>query len=91
MFRYDTVHILDNRHLLFASAAGHDLWLNTLRAPCVGMRRGMALAFELRGNRICALDRVGAAGGYSPSCSLGEFQGVTDPQVRMIQAAVQPR
>ncbi len=94
-FQYDQVEILDGRHLLFESNTGDDVWLNTLRQSCPGLRRDDVLAFEMNGNRLCSLDTATVMERFlfwqrsGPTCSLGEFQELTDAQASLLREALE--
>lgn len=93
-FEYDSIEVLDDRHLLFSNAAGTKAWINMLRNRCAALGRNATLSFEMRGNRVCSLDtaRVLARFVYGnqigPTCSLGEFEEVTAAQVEVIRRAL---
>lgn len=92
-FAYDSVEVLDDRHLLFSNAAGTELWINELRNRCRALARNAALAFDMRGNRVCSLDtarvlaQVVFGRPIGPTCSLGEFEQLTAAQVEIIRRA----
>lgn len=94
-FRYDSVEVLDDRHLLFKSPQGDKSWLNTLRQRCPGLRPDDTLYFELRDNRVCSLDMVSVVDRafffwerMGPTCGLGEFHELTAPQAQLIREAM---
>lgn len=101
-FAYRDFDPIGDRYLLF-EGRGDKLWLNELRGRCPGLRRSDALAFEMRGNRICDLDRFKIADWFLWSryrrwpwdwldgvpCTLGSFQPVTPEQVEALRAALQ--
>ncbi len=94
---YDSVKILDRHRLLF-SGIGGKYWLNQLRAPCVGMRRNDTLVFRLHSSQVCSLDSFSAVNDpwwwfnrTSGLCMLGEFQPVTEHQVRLLEEALRVR
>jgi hypothetical protein len=94
---YDSVKILDRHRLLFSGIGGKH-WLNHLRAPCVGMRRNDTLVFRLHGSQVCSLDSFSAVNDpwwwfnrTSGLCMLGEFQPVTEHQVRLLEEALRVR
>lgn len=94
-FRYDTVEVLDEQHLLFKSRQGDKYWLNKLRQRCAGLRPNDTLYFELRDNRVCSLDMVSVVDRTfffwqrtGPSCGLGEFHELTEPQAQLIREAM---
>jgi hypothetical protein len=97
-YKFDRVEFLDNEHVLFIGRGGK-AWLNTLRAPCVGLRRRDIPRFEYRGaNQLCNLDTfVGLDSNFSgfsrssASCALGSFQPVTQEQVALLKATVESR
>lgn len=91
---YDSVEVLDTRHVLF-KGRGERLWVNTLRNACVGLRKRDVLQFDVRGSQICNLDTFTAVSNAlfgwqrtSATCSLGDFSPVTAEQVAMIEAAL---
>lgn len=89
--QYNRVEVLDERHLLFSGR--NDVWLNTLRSRCPGLRRHDTLLFERRGNRLCSLDRAEVMRRFlfwertGPVCSLGEFHQLTEGQAELIREA----
>jgi hypothetical protein len=94
-FQYHSVDVLDNEHVVFKGSGGK-LWLNTLRTPCIGLRRRDVLRFELRGSQLCNLDdfvaidptrSIGARS--SATCALGDFEPITKEQVTLIKAALE--
>ncbi len=90
--QYDSVDILDDRHLVF-KGMGDRIWVNELRRRCIGMHRRDVLQFEMHANRVCDLDTFqaftpGLGGIRSGSCSLGRFEPVTAAQLEAMRAAV---
>jgi hypothetical protein len=92
--QYDSIDVLDNRHVVF-KGRGDRLWVNTLRAPCVGLRRRDVLKFEMRGRQLCNLDDFVAinpsrflGAETSAHCVLGDFAPITEEQVALIKDAV---
>ena len=53
-YKFDRVEFLDNEHVLFIGRGGK-AWLNTLRAPCVGLRRRDIPSFEYRGAKFAKM------------------------------------
>ena len=94
-FQYDQVEVLDQQHLLFQSNTGQEVWLNTLRTRCPGLRDDDVLAFEMTGNRLCSLDTATVMERFlfwqrtGPTCSLGEFQELTEAQAELLREALQ--
>lgn len=94
-FEYDQVEVLDQQHLLFESNTGQELWLNTLRTACPGLREDDVLAFEMTGNRLCSLDTATVMERFlfwqrtGPTCSLGEFQQLTEGQAELVREALE--
>lgn len=94
-FEYDRVEVLDQQHLLFESNTGRQVWLNTLRTKCPGLREDDVLAFEMRGNRLCSLDTATVMERFlfwqrtGPTCSLGEFQQLTEGQAALLREALE--
>lgn len=92
-FEYDTVEVLDERHLLFKDEPGGEKWLNTLRSRCPGLHRNDTLLFEKTGNRLCNLDTAEVVERFlfwrrtGPVCSLGEFHELTENQANLIREA----
>lgn len=89
---YDQVDVLDDQHVVFRGR-GDELWLNTLRSRCVGLRPNDVLQFRLRDNRLCELDNFEGVSSFmwgmrSGICTLGSFSPVTQDQVDAIEAAV---
>lgn len=80
---YDVVRVVDDQHLLFSDTHGTEVWVNTLRSPCTGLRPGNRLHFDMSGQRLCSTDTativqqlvIGPRAG--PACSLGEFHEIT--------------
>jgi len=94
-FEYDQVEILDDQHLLFESNTGQEVWLNTLRNRCPGLRKDDVLAFDMNGNRLCSLDTATVMERFlfwqrtGPTCSLGEFQQLTEAQSSVVRDALE--
>jgi hypothetical protein len=97
-YRFDSVDIIDDSHVLFRRRG--KAWLNTLRRPCIGLRRRDVPQFEYRASssQLCNLDSFVAIdssfSGFhrtSASCALGDFQPVTREQVALIKATVESR
>jgi|TARA_B100000315_G_scaffold198786_1_gene190431 hypothetical protein len=99
---YRDFRVLDNRHIVFEGRHG-ELWINTLRMRCHDLRGTDVLrvksTFDM--GRICDMDTFEAGewfdypwygrwrrGRATASCSLGEFQQVTEAQVAAIGAAL---
>jgi hypothetical protein len=96
-YQYDSVEVLDNQHVVF-KGRGKKLWLNTLRARCVGLRRRDILQFELRGSQLCNLDDFVAIDytmyfgmETSAKCVLGNFTSITEEQIALIKDAVEKK
>lgn len=91
-FEYDSIEILDDQHVLFKDR--NDVWLNKLRARCPGLRRNDVLAFDMRGSRLCSLDTATVLDRFlfwqrsGPTCALGEFQQLTEPQAQLLREAM---
>ncbi len=95
--QYDSVEVLDSQHVVF-KGRGKRLWLNTLRARCVGLRRRDVLQFELRGNQLCNLDdfvaidhNVFSGTQTSAKCVLGDLTKITEEQIALIKATVEKK
>ena len=96
-YSYHSVDILDNKHVVF-KGRGDNIWINTLRAPCLGLRRRDVLQFELRTSQLCNLDdfssvNYGVSGGFktSATCVLGDSAPVTAEQVDLIKATMEKK
>lgn len=103
-FAYRNFEPLGDRYVVFEGPADQ-LWLNELRGRCPGLSRSSALAFEMEGNQICALDRFKITDWFELSrfrrwpwewldgipCTLGKFQPVSAEQVESIRATLQAR
>ena len=91
------VEVVNPDLLLFHG--GRDLvWLNRLRQSCSGLHRGHALAFEMRGDRLCELDTVSDTGPFDEPlwpvgarCSLGKFEPVSPEQARLLKTGLARR
>ena len=89
---------LGDRHILFRGRQGR-LWVNSLRARCLGLNRDGIFVFEPNaGRRYCDMDRfsvVDRVGGMraaaAPNCTLGEFKPVTEDQVEEIRNRLEMR
>jgi hypothetical protein len=91
---YRTVEILDRRHLLFIGMRD-DLWLNQLRADCVGLRRDSVLIFETQQDGVCDLDsfrgvprNASMNGDFGAHCTLGHFERITPEQAGQLRIAL---
>ena len=92
--QYNRVEVLDRQHLLFWGR-GDKAWLNRLRSPCVGLRRGATLVLELTTNRPCNLDSVTAVESsfrfwrrVSATCGLGPFEPISHAQGKALKDAL---
>ncbi len=95
VYSYNSVDILDNRHVVFKGTGGR-LWLNRLRNRCTGLRRNDTLKFDVRASQLCSLDTFEAISlnvvgptRTSATCSLGEFMPITKEQLDGIKAALE--
>ena len=91
-FSYRSIEVLDDRHVLFRGA-GDNVWLNTLRNRCIGLRPNETLRFSLRDNRVCDMDSFEAvdfqfAGRISGKCTLGPFSRVSPEQAEALALAL---
>jgi hypothetical protein len=90
-FEYDSVDIIDERHLLF-HGLGDDMWINQLRADCPGLHDSDTLLFELHSSRVCSLDIVRRVDrmlfwwNKGPMCSLGKFYEVSPTLAQSLDA-----
>lgn len=91
---YESVEILDHRHLLFHGLSKELLWLNRLGSGCAGLKPGMALEFDTQGEQVCAGDMVQGIErtfyfweDMTYSCALGEFEPVTEGQAQAVKDA----
>jgi hypothetical protein len=96
-YKYHSVDVLDNQHVVFRGR-GDNIWMNTLRAPCLGLHRRDVLQFELRTSQLCNLDdfvavEYGISVGMktSATCVLGDFAPVTAEQVALIKATMEKK
>lgn len=94
VYSYNSVDILDNRHVVFEGTGGK-LWLNRLRNRCTGLRRNDTLKFDVRTSQLCSLDTFEAISlnvvgptRTSATCSLGEFMPISKEQLDGIKAAL---
>lgn len=92
--QYNRVEVLDRQNLLFWGRSDR-AWLNRLRVPCVGLRRGATLVLELATSRPCNLDSVTAVESSlrfwrraSATCGLGQFEPITHAQARALKDAL---
>ena len=94
-YSYDSVEILDNRHVVFKGTA-NKLWLNRLRTRCTGLRRNDTLKFDVRNSQLCSLDsfqaislNISGVTRTSATCSLGNFTPITREQLDNVKAALE--
>ena len=96
---YQSVEILDRRHLLFVGSRDGSLWLNQLRMDCIGLRRDSVLIFEMHQDSLCDLDNfrgmardatMSNAFGFA-HCTLGNFERVTPWQAGQLRMALAKR
>jgi len=92
-FEYDTMEVLDDQHVIF-EGRGDNVWLNTLRSRCIGLRRDSVPVIRLRDSQLCDLDTfqardsmLGVWSRTSANCSLGTFSRITPEQADAIRAA----
>jgi len=89
---YESVEILDARHLLFIGRRDM-VWLNQLHFDCVGLRKDSVLVFEMQQGSLCELDRFHGAprfalpGDFSAHCTLGRFEPITGAQADVLRDA----
>lgn len=91
---YQSIEILDRRHLLFVGSRD-DLWLNQLRMDCIGLQRDSVLVFDMRQASLCDLDSFhgvarNASGGDfgNAHCTLGHFERITPQQAAALRVAL---
>ena len=90
-YAYDSVEILDDQHLLFQDQG--KAWVNRLRTRCPQLRPHETLVFELNSSNLCELDKVATANRMflwwtkGPSCPLGEFKEISQPQAQLLSEA----
>lgn len=100
-YAYHDFQPLGDAYVLF-KGSGDKLWLNELRGRCPGLGHSSALAFDIRGNQLCELDRFKITDWFDWAryrrwpwdwldgipCTLGKFQPVNAEQVDAIRAAL---
>jgi hypothetical protein len=92
-YNYESVEILDSRHLLFVGRRGN-FWLNQLRSECLGLRKDALLIFEARDRSICDMDgfrggqRYGSAAEFAAHCMLGHFESISQAQADLLRDAL---
>jgi len=96
---YQSIEILDRRHLLFVGTRDGTLWLNQLRMDCIGLRRDSVLIFEAHQESLCDLDSFRSVArnatmsndfGYA-HCTLGHFERITPQQAGQLRIALAKR
>ena len=91
---YRSVEILDGRHLLFWGYRGN-VWLNQLRAECLGLRKDSLLVFELRERTLCDMDsfsgtpRSATMSPFAVHCMLGDFETISEVQANALRVALE--
>lgn len=72
-----STRVIDDRRILFEFAGGRYL-VNTLSAPCTGLRLEGRFAVNLRSALLCRGDMIEVIPrfGWGSSCSLGDFERV---------------
>ena len=91
---YDEVEVIDEERLIFRGIGGK-VWLNQLRQRCIGMRPNDTVLLELRDGRVCNLDTVSTVdkflfwGRKSASCSLGNFEPISEEQAKLLEELLQ--
>jgi hypothetical protein len=91
---YRKVEILDGRHLLFWGFRGN-VWLNQLRAECLGLRKDSLLVFELRERTLCDMDsfrgtpRSNTMSPFAVHCMLGTFETISEVQATALRVALE--
>jgi hypothetical protein len=92
---YESVEILERRHLLFHGLSKELLWLNRLGSGCAELKPGMTLEFDTQGDQVCAGDTVQGIErrfhfweDMTASCALGEFEPVTEGQAQAVKEAI---
>ncbi len=90
---YHKVDILDSGHLVFKGRKNR-IWLNILRNNCSGLRKGMAMQFEMHGRRVCRLDFFKGIESFNDRhtptaiCTLGSFEKVTEEQLALLEESL---
>jgi len=90
---YESIEILDSRHLLFRGSRG-TVWLNQLRFDCVGMRKDDVLIFDVHDRSLCDTDsfrstqRFNASTSFGMRCVLGHFESITQAQADVLRDAL---
>ncbi len=103
--RYDSVEVLDRRHLLFKGRRGA-IWLNQLRFDCLGLRRDAVLVFEAHDQSLCnqdsfrsvsrgamiqASDLMTSTDAFGAHCVLGDFEPISGAQAELLRVALANR
>jgi hypothetical protein len=90
---YNKVEIINSGHLVFKGRKNR-IWLNTLRNNCSGLRKGMAMQFEMHGRRVCRLDFFKGIRSFNDrhtptaTCTLGSFEQVTEEQLALLEESL---
>ncbi|MFU8815001.1 MAG: hypothetical protein ACNA7W_06630, partial [Pseudomonadales bacterium] len=91
--RYHRIDVLNERYVLF-HGSNDELWINTLRTGCPGLKRGDRLEFRASGELLCSLDAAEVANRFlfwtrtGALCTLGEFHRLTEPQAGLLRESV---
>ena len=82
---YDSVTVLDKDRLLFSDR--NEAWVNVMRSSCPYLQNYDTVVLDLTTNRACSLDFVYGVDRFfmrwqrGPSCTLGEFHRISEPDL----------
>ena len=82
---YDSVTVLDKDRVLFSGRK--EAWVNVLRSSCPYLQNYDTIVLDLTTNRVCNLDFVYGVDRFffrwqrGPSCTLGDFHKISEPDL----------
>ena len=93
--RIRDIVVLDDQHVAFRLSRGEQ-YLVQFPHRCPGLHRNEPVAYETRGQRLCAQDWIrgmGGFGSYGPGmrCNLDTFQPVSAEQLELLKDTLRRR
>ncbi len=80
--RIRNTHVVDDKTILFYMRGG-DIYRNTLRFACPGLKRENRFSYKVTANRLCGVDSIrvlenfGGSFTFGMSCGLTQFYGIS--------------
>ena len=83
-------HVVDDKTILFYMHGG-DVYRNTLRYNCPGLKRVNRFSYKVTANRLCGVDTITVlesfGGSFAPgiSCGLAEFYAISEEEADFLR------